>query len=69
LLAAALYQSLRGLGRLLERIRPVLFQARMVTWRTRELTSQAMSALAAPFIRLQSALEGLLRVLDVLGWR
>jgi hypothetical protein len=69
LLAATLYQSLRGLGRLLERIRPVLFQARMVTWRTQELTSQAMSARAAPFIGLQSALEGLLRVLDVLGWR
>jgi hypothetical protein len=67
--AAVLYWSLRGLGRLLERIRPVLFQARMVTWRTRDLTRQAMSALAAPFIWLQSALEGLLRVLDILGWR
>jgi hypothetical protein len=69
LLAATLYRSLRGLGRLLDRIRPVLFQARLVTWRTRELSGQAMSALAAPFIWLQSTLEGLLRVLDILDWR
>jgi len=69
LLAAALYWSLCGLGRLIERIRPVLFRARLYAWRTRELTGRATSIVAAPFIWLQSTVQGLLRMLDTLGWR
>jgi hypothetical protein len=69
LLAAALYWILRRLGLLLERIRPLLFQARMVAWRTREGTGRAMSIVAAPFIWLQSTVHGLIRALDVLDWR
>jgi len=69
LAAAVLYWSLRGLGRWIERIRPVLFRARMYAWRTRELTGRAMSIVAAPFIWLQSIVQGLLRMLDTLGWR
>jgi len=69
LAAAALYRSLRALRRWTERMRPVLFQARMYAWRTREWTKRAASVVAVPFIWLQSTAHGLLRALDILGRR
>jgi len=69
LLAVALYRSLLGLRWLLERMRPVLSEARTYGWKTREATVRVMGAVAVAFVWLQSTVEGLRRGLDFLRWR
>jgi len=67
--AVALYWSLRGIRRLRQWIRPVLFQSRLYIWRFQHGAQRGLSAVAAPFVWLQSSAEGLQRALHMLGWR
>jgi hypothetical protein len=67
--AAGLYRGLRALAPLEGRVRPILFDTRMAMWRVQRVTQRAMRALAGACVWLQSAAQGLHRVLDHLGWR
>lgn len=69
LLAAGLYWSLRGIQRLRQWIRPVLFQTRLHVWRIQYETGRVIGAVAAAFVWLQSAEAGLQRALHILRWR
>lgn len=67
--AVALYWGLRGIRRLRQWIRPVLFQTRLYVWRAQHGAQNGLSAVAAPFVWLQSAADGLRQALHMLGWR
>jgi hypothetical protein len=67
--AAALCWGLRRVRRLLQWIRPVLFETRLHVWRIQYQTRRVLNALAAPFLWLQNAVAGLQRALQMLGWR
>jgi hypothetical protein len=69
LLAAGLYWSLRGIQRLRQWVRPVLFETRLHVWRIQYKTRRVLNAMAAPFVWVQSAAAGLQRALQMLGWR
>jgi hypothetical protein len=68
-LGAALCWSLRGIQRLSQWIRPVLFEARLHVWRIQHGAERVIWAVAAPFVWAQSAVAGLQRALQMLGWR
>ena len=67
--AVALYWGLRGLRRLRQWLRPVLFQTRLHVWKAQHETRRVMNALAAPFVWLQGTVAGLLRMLQMLSRR
>ena len=67
--AVALYWSLRRMRRLRQWIRPVLFETRLHVWRIQYQMRRVLNAMAAPFLWLQSAVAGLQRALQMLGWR
>jgi hypothetical protein len=69
LVAAGVYWSLRGVQRLRQWIRPVLFETRLHVWRIRHETGRVIRAVAAAFVWVQSAVVGLQRALQMLGWR
>jgi len=64
-----LYQTLRGLAQLRQKLLPWLFQARLVTWRVCERIKHIARMLAAPLIWLHSLAAGIRQALQVLGWR
>jgi hypothetical protein len=67
--AIAFYWGLRGIRRLQQWIRPVLFQTRLYVWRAQHEAQRGMDAVATPFVWVQSAAEGLQQALHMLGWR
>ena len=67
--AAGLYWSVRGIQRLRQWIRPVLFQTRLHVWKIQFQTGRVTRGVAAPFVWLQSTVAGLQRALHMLGWR
>jgi len=67
--AAALYWCVRGTGRFLRWVRPVLFQTRLYVWRAQREVRRGMNVVAAPFVWVQSAAAGVQRALRMLGWR
>jgi hypothetical protein len=69
LLAAGLYWSLRGVQRLRQWIRPVLFETRLRVRGVQRQAEPVIRAVAAPFVWMQSAVAGLERALEMLGWR
>jgi hypothetical protein len=69
LLAAGIYWSLRGIQRLRQWVRPVLFETRLHVWRIQYEAERVIQAVAAPFVWVQSAAAGLQRALHMLGWR
>jgi len=68
-LLIALYQGLRGLAWLQERVIPILFDLRVYVEKVKEITVRITSSVAAALIWLHSVLTGLRRVLDNLCWR
>jgi hypothetical protein len=69
LLAAGLYWGLRGVQRLRQWIRPVLFETRLRVWGVQRQAEPVIRAVAMPFVWMQSAVAGLERALEMLGWR
>ena len=70
LLAAAVTYRLWGALRLAHRrARPVLFEARVLTWKTAQRTQRFMHALAMSFVSVQSMGEGVLTALRHFGRR
>jgi len=67
--AVALYWGVRGIRRLRQWLRPVLFQTRLYVWRAQHQAHRGLSAVAAPFVWVQSAATGVQRALHILGWR
>jgi hypothetical protein len=67
--AVVLYRGIQGLRLLDERLRPVLFELRIVLWRFTNWTQRTMGAIAAPFLWLRSVAAGVLRASQYLGWR
>jgi hypothetical protein len=67
--AAGLYYGLRGVQRLRQWIRPILFEARVSVWKVQQQAVRVIRAVAAPFVWMQSVGAGLHRVLEMLGWR
>ncbi len=67
--ALAFYWGLRGIRRLRQWIRPVLFQTRLYVWKGQHQAQRGLSAVATPFVLVQSAVEGLQQALHMLGWR
>jgi len=67
--AVAFFWCLRGIRRLRQWMRPVLFQTRLYVWRVQHQARRGMNAAAAPFVWLQSAAVGVQQALHMLGWR
>ena len=67
--AVAIYWGLRGMHRLVRWIRPVLFETRLHVWRIQREMRRGINAVVAPFVWLQSAVAGVQRALQILGWR
>jgi hypothetical protein len=61
-----LFQGLRGLLQLIERLRPVLFEARLGTWKVCDRINHATRVVVGPFVWLHSVAEGARHVLQIL---
>lgn len=67
--AVAICWGLRGMHRLRRWMRPILFGTRLHVWRIQRETKRVTSAMAAPFVWLQSTVVGVQRAVQMLGWR